>query len=759
MLGHTATDKRLNRSWEFPQSRLGEHPQAVTICIRPVRWEEGAHSACRCSRAMFIRERKVPGRGPPLTILSEQNTSTRPAAFSPRVCLRRVLCVGALAFGATVLPVAAPLGGSSFVLPSAWAQEPMSITGTTVLDNTSVLGDTADLKKKISDLSKNHKVDLHVVTINKFENPSSSSEWAKALAKKNNWGSADAVLVIATESRQAYFIAGSEKTLSSEQQSKVYQDYVKPKLQSGDYKGAAAAAVEGIDAQKSGGSGVVVGAVAVGTASVAAVGGTYLYRRRKKSAEAKKSGVNKYGYPTVPQATIEELQTRAGASLVQADNTLVRSRQEVEFARAQYGDAQVAEFEKEIVRADELMKASFHRQKLLEDDVPDTPAEQRAWLGEIIENSRQVTEMMQAQEEKLSSLRNLEHDAPAAIEKLQLGLPELDQRIEAVQRTYSQLQERYLPSALEPVKENVALIEANRTLLQQELDQANTLLGTSRSEAVVHLRSGEEAAQQVAKLAEAVQNRAGELETAQNNLSTDLLSVQRDIAEANSLAASQNKDDLQAVAAGMEAVLGEVRQQSEARPNDPLALNEQLRQLTSELDKSMTSLRADRERQHAAEQSLERALRSARVQVDSARDFIGNRRGGVGSQARTYLSEAESHLSEAHRLRTTNPASALDSANRAIALATDAQNAANRDMNSYYDDRGGRGGFDIGDSSLAKGMLLGTILGSLSSGSAHGHSGGDSGGFFGGGGFDFGGGGFDFGGGDWGGGGGDGGSF
>ena len=179
MLGHTATDKRLNRSWEFPQSRLGEHPQAVTICIRPVRWEEGAHSACRCSRAMFKRERKVPGRGPPLTILSEQNTSTRPAAFSPRVCLRRVLCVGALAFGATVLPVAAPLGGSSFVLPSAWAQEPMSITGTTVLDNTSVLGDTADLKKKISDLSKNHKVDLHVVTINKFENPSSSSEWAK----------------------------------------------------------------------------------------------------------------------------------------------------------------------------------------------------------------------------------------------------------------------------------------------------------------------------------------------------------------------------------------------------------------------------------------------------------------------------------------------------------------------------------------------------------------------------------------------------
>ena len=51
----------------------------------------------------------------------------------------------------------------------------MQITGTTVYDSTNSLGDTAALKSKISALSKKHNVDLHMVVIDKFENPSTSS--------------------------------------------------------------------------------------------------------------------------------------------------------------------------------------------------------------------------------------------------------------------------------------------------------------------------------------------------------------------------------------------------------------------------------------------------------------------------------------------------------------------------------------------------------------------------------------------------------
>ena len=658
----------------------------------------------------------------------------------------RAFSVGALALGTTMLSAALPVTGSSFFVPgisAAQAQTPMTITGS-VQDTTNALGDTTELKSKISELSKDHNIDLHVLTIDKFESPEEAKTWTEETAKKNSYGSADAILVIATESRRAYFVVGSTKTLSSEQQSEVYQKYIKPKLQDGDYTGAALEAVNGINAQKGGiNPAVAIGGGALGVAGVAGAGYYFMKRRRSKNETG---GTPAYSTSRVPEMSLEELRTRAGAALVQADNSMVQSQQELEFARAQYGNDHVKPFEEELARAQELMQASFHRQKLLNDDVPDTVAEQRAWLSEIIDNSQEISEISRTQAQKLSEIRNLEHEAPQAIARLQERLPELQRTVETAQRTYAQLKDRYLSSALDPVNKTSDLLESHQSLVTQELQEASRIVDSSRSESVVHLRNAEESAAQITSLAEAVQNHASALEAAQTSLTTDILSIQRDVAEAKSLAESQNRAELAATAAGLEAVLGQVSQQAQERPNDPIALTEQLHQLTSELNRSMSSLRADREREQAAKESLTRTLRSAEAQVRSASEFINNRRRGVGSQARTYLSEAQAALNDAHRLRDSDPVNSLNRANEAISMASDAQNAANQDVNSYWDDnRYGRGGY--GGDSLAQGMLLGAIfsaMGSHSASASTGHWGGGNSG----GGWDFGGGGGDFGGGD-----------
>ena len=635
--------------------------------------------------------------------------------------IRRALSVGALAFGTTMLSVALPVAGSSFLTPgisTAQAQTPMTITGR-VQDTTNVLGDTSELNSKISELSKNHNIDLHVLTIDKFESPEEAKAWTEETAKKNSYGNADAILVIATESRRAYFAAGSNKALSSDQQSEVYQKYIKPKLQSGDYKGAALEAVNGINAQKGGISpAVAIGGGALGVAGVAGAGYYIMKRRRSKNEPGSTPA---YSASKVPEVSLEELRTRAGAALVQADNSIVQSKQELEFARAQYGNEHVKPFEEELTRAQELMQASFHRQKLLNDDVPDTVAEQRAWLSEIIDNSQEISDISRDQAQKLSEMRNLEHEAPQAIARLQGRIPELQQIVETAQHTYARLKDQYLPSALEPINKSAALLDSHQSLVAQELQEASRLVDT-------------------------VSNHASALESAQSSLSTDILSIQRDVAEAKSLAESQNRAELAATAAGMEAILGQVSQQAQERPNDPIALTEQLHQLTSELNRSMSSLRADREREQAAKESLSRTLRSAEAQVRSASDFINNRRRGVGSQARTYLSEAQTALNDAHRLRESDPVNSLNRAYEAISLASDAQNSANQDVNNYWDDN--RYGQSYGGDSLAQGMLLGAIfsaMGSHSASASTGHhwGGGDSGG-----GWDFGGGGGDFGGGD-----------
>ncbi|WP_279790029.1 TPM domain-containing protein [Rothia sp. RSM292] len=669
--------------------------------------------------------------------------------------LRTILGATVLAAGLSCAPVVLP-AGSAFLSTSALAVAPMQITGTTVYDSTNSLGDTATLKSKISALSKKHNVDLHVVVIDKFENPSTSSSWTKALATKNNWGSADVVLVIATEFRQAYFLAGSTKTLSSDQQTKVYQNYIKPKLQNSDYMGAALAAVEGIEAQKGGSSsGLVTGVLGVGAAATVGAGGYAMYRRRKKNnaQQPQRSYGTPRNYSPIPEVPLEELHTRAGSALLQADTTMSHAKQELEFARAQYNDQQVTEFAQEIARAEDLMSRSFQRQQLLTDNIPDTDAEQRAWLTEIIDNSQEVTRIAQEQDAKLAQLRNLEQEAPAAIEALAQRLPQLRASVEEIAAQYRALKERYLPSALEPISKTPTLLESNMVLCAAEVEKAKATVATARSEAVAHLRTAEEAASQIQALGAAVNTRSHELEQAQLGLSTDLLSIQRDVAEAKSLAASRRRDDLGAVAAGMEAVLNQVTQSASTRPNDPLTLVNQLHQLSAELDKAMTNMRATRERSRAASQNLDRTMRSAYAAVNGARSYINNRRAAVGPMTLTAVSEAERHLDQAQRLASSDPLNAMKEANMAIQKATDAQNRAQSEVGNYYNNHDRGGGFG-GD--LAKGLLLGALMTAINSGTSswgsnggHSSDGSSSGSW---------GGGFS-GGGDWGSGGGDGGSF
>jgi len=166
------------------------------------------------------------------------------------------------------------------------------------------------------------------------------------------------------------------------------------------------------------------------------------------------------------------LRTRAGSALLQADTTMSHAKQELDFARAQYSDQQVAEFAQEIARAEDLMRKSFQRQQLLTDSIPDTEAEQRAWLTEIIDNSQEVTRIAQEQDAKLAQLRNLEQEAPQAIEALAQRLPQLRASVEEIAAQYRALKERYLPSALEPISKTPTLLESNMVLCAAEVEKA-----------------------------------------------------------------------------------------------------------------------------------------------------------------------------------------------------------------------------------------------------------------------------------------------
>ena len=72
-------------------------------------------------------------------------------------------------------------------------------------------------------------------------------------------------------------------------------------------------------------------------------------------------------------------------------------------------------------------------------------------MSEIIDNSQEVTRIAQEQDAKLAQLRNLEQEAPQAIEALAQRLRSCVPPVEEIAAQYRALKERYLPSALEPI--------------------------------------------------------------------------------------------------------------------------------------------------------------------------------------------------------------------------------------------------------------------------------------------------------------------
>ncbi|WP_329609359.1 hypothetical protein [Arthrobacter sp. ATA002] len=142
---------------------------------------------------------------------------------------------------------------------------------------------------------------------------------------------------------------------------------------------------------------------------------------------------------------------------------------------------------------------------------------------------------------------------------------------------------------------------------------------------------------------------------------------------------------------------------------------------------------------------------SAQAQISGTADYIRARRGGVGSEARTRLAEAERNLQQAIALQSSDPVSALAYAQQANALAAQAADMAQQDVDGFGGGFGGGGGGGMyggrgGGSGLGGAILGGILIDSILRG-------GGGGGGWGGGGFGgFGGGGGDFGGFDGGGG-------
>lgn len=689
----------------------------------------------------------------------------------PRSRTKRRTAAG-ISLRATLTLAAALLaagGWATAAAPLARADDPVTLSQQgQITDRVNALGDrkpavTAALDKLYAD----RKVQLFVTYVRDFSGRSAQS-WADATAQKNGLGQNDVLLAIGTGARQYAYSADVDSGFTKEQLAEVAQTAIEPALRQNDWAGAAIGAANGYNAVLAG-KPVPVPAVTPGEADpggskasgengagdfvlpVVAVGaagalGAYAYTRRKRrnaaggggGAGSKTTGWS--GQETAPaQLPLPELDSRAKALLVETDDAIRTSTEELGFATAQFGEEAVSAFTEAVEYGKGELTAAFRLRQQLDDAYPEDDATRRRMLDEIVARCTEASRRLDAQSADFDRLRDLEKNAPQALATVEGHFRALTGRTTTAEATLTALGRQYADSAAAPVASNPEQAEDRLLFATTSLGQARAAIDSGdNGKAAVHVRAAEGAVDQAATLVDAVERRAQELAEAAGKLPGALNETDTDLADARGLLTGTTEGsstaDLRGRIGRAEAVLADVRQEQSVGRYDPIDALRRIEEADAALDEALAGARERESGRQRAAALLDQALLTARSAIGAATDYITTSRGAVGSQARTRLAEAQRRLERSTSLAPTDPPGALAEAQQADSLARQAQQLAEQDVGAYQNPYGGAGGRRQG-SGMSGAVLGGIILGEILGGGRRGGGGGGGfGGGFGGGG-------------------------
>jgi len=626
--------------------------------------------------------------------------------------LSRWSAAAALAVGAF-----AGIAGAVATPVAAFAEDPLPLQGGYIVDTAGVLGgdDQPRITAALDALYTNTGQQLYVVYVRGFTGAADPVDWADTTAALNGFGVNDILLAVGTDTRQYAISVDGSNPLTDDQLDQLEID-VERELRYDRWTEAAIAASESITRSIRGtiptpgsDAGVPILPI-VGGVAVVGVGAFVVYRLRRRGREDATT-------TAAPESmTRKQLDTRAGSLLVQLDDSLKTSEQELGFAVAQFGDKATKEFTAAFAKASQDVKEAFSLKQKLDDAEPESDADRRSLTLRIIELCEQADAELDSQADAFDALRELEKNAPAALDEVVASTAVTRERLTIAGSAIASLTSTYAESAVDPVAGNV-------TQAGKLLDFADSTVASARasiaagktSDAAIALRSAQSSVGQASQLLEAIDARRADLDAASSSLDALLADTTQDIAAARALPADEASARLEPSLAAAEAALGA----AQAGRADPVAAVARLSEANLALETVFTGVQQEQARVVNAKAQLEAALDAARAQLSSTTEFITTRRGAIGESARTRVNEADRHLQQAIALRSSDPVAALAEAQRANDLASSAFALANSDVNRHASAvnyggsswAGGSDGADLG------GLLGGLVEGMLRTGS------------------------------------------
>jgi len=640
-------------------------------------------------------------------------------------------------------------------LPTANATPPLRLTEY-VTDDAGVLDASAlsGVKTAVDDLYTARRVRLWVVYVDTFSGQTGVA-WAQRAMQINNFQpDQDAIFAVATQDRDYALLAGTA-ILSNADQDKLRRNEVEPALRQGDWAGAATVAATGLknDGSSSGSVswvGIAIFLVVIALAVVALL--LWQRGRRRKRREAEFAAAKRVD-PADPNAlsslSLDALDDLSRSIVVEVDNAVRTSDNELTLAVEEFGERDTAPFTKAVEGAKTALTQAFNVRQILDDTIPETPQQRRDLLTRVIVAAARADDELEAQREAFGKLRDLIINAPDRLDILTQQMVDLSARIEPADRTLEVLHSQFSETALASIADNVEHAKQRLSFADQSITQARALVAKpagSQAGLVDAIRSAESALGQARMLLDSVDSASTDINRAVAEMPAAIADIQNGITAASGHLARGGVPRAAELSTARDEAVAAVAHAQNAGTADPLGTFTQLTQADATLDQLLAVISDEVEAAARLKRAFDQALFSAQSQVRSVSDFVDTRRGSVGPEARTRLAEAVRQLQAAQSIGATDPSQAIKHANGAAMLAVQAQAMANADVSNAQRQYTGRHGGGFGGGGGNTGAILGGILiGNLLSGALRGGIGGGGGdwspGSFGGSGGDWGGGG------------------
>ncbi len=633
--------------------------------------------------------------------------------------------------------------------PGALADEPLRLSDR-VTDHAAALtaAGRTEVTSAIADLYTDHRIRLWVVYVDNFSGQGGDG-WARSTARLSDLGDHDALLAVATGDRSyAFLVSTNLDNITAADVDELRRNRIEPALGRGDWADAAVAAATGLASATTGPPtpwAAVLGALAAVAVALAVLLAVLRWRRRRRHAAtvAAAHRVDPTDTDALARLPIYALDELSRSKVVDVDNAVRTSTNELTVALEEFGETRTQPFRAALDTARAALAHAFAVRQQLDDDIPETPAQQRELLTGVIVAAAEADGELEDQRDAFDRLRDLVINAPARLDGLTQQVVELTARQPAVQQRLTELRGQFAAGALASVIDNPDTAAERVAFAERNIDRARALLAHpvagQQGELVDCVRAAESAVGQAKSLLNAVDSAAGDIRHAEATLPAAISDIEAGIARADEQLTTPSAHTAALATARTTAV----QAVADARgADDPLGAFARVTQADAELDALLETVA---EEQAAAERQarvLEQALFTAQARVRAASDYIDTRRGSVGPEARTRLAEAHKRLEMAQSLRSSNPNQATSDAHAAAALAAQAQTRAQADAQAARQDYLGRYGSNDSTGAMLGGIIIGNILGGGFGGRQGGGSGGwrptsfggSGGGFFGGGG-------------------------